>query len=88
MIPDRYTKLLTLIAPWLFLVLWCGGFTVAKIGFGGAEPFTLLSIRYGAVVVILLPFYFWMRPSLPATRSEWLHVAWVGNTFPRAMRLI
>ena len=51
---------------------------MAKIGFGGAEPFTLLSIRYGAVVVILLPFYFWMRPSLPATRSEWLHVAWVG----------
>jgi len=73
-----HTALLTLMAPWLFLVLWCGGFTVAKIGFTGAEPFTLLSIRYGAVVLLLLPFYFARRPKLPATRNEWFHVAWVG----------
>ena len=72
------SALLTLTAPWLFLLLWCGGFTVAKIGFTGAEPFTLLSIRYGAVLLLLLPFYFVLRPKLPATRNEWLHVAWVG----------
>lgn len=51
---------------------------MAKIGFTGAEPFTLLSIRYGAVLLLLLPFYFALRPKLPATRNEWLHVAWVG----------
>jgi len=70
--------LLALTAPWLFLMLWCGGFTVAKIGFTGAEPFTLLSIRYGAVLLLLLPFYIVLRPMLPTTRNEWLHVAWVG----------
>ncbi len=69
---------LTRIAPWLFLVLWCGGFTVAKIGFTGADPFTLLTIRYGAVVLLLLPFYFFIRPALPAKPMDWLHVAWVG----------
>jgi len=72
------TSTLTKIAPWLFLALWCGGFTVAKIGFTGAEPFTLLSIRYGAVVLLLLPFFFYLRPKLPSTLNEWLHVAWVG----------
>jgi len=65
-------------APWIFLILWCGGFTVAKIGFTGAEPFTLLTIRYGAVVLLLLPFWFYLRPALPATLSEWMHLAWVG----------
>lgn len=72
------TELITLAAPWLFLLLWCGGFTVAKIGFTGAEPFTLLSIRYGAVLLLILPVYFVRRPDLPATRKQWLHVAWVG----------
>jgi len=51
---------------------------VAKIGFTGAEPFTLLSIRYGAVVLLLLPFYFYLKPDLPKSVSGWLHVAWVG----------
>ncbi len=69
---------ITRIAPWLFLLLWCGGFTVAKIGFTGAEPFTLLSIRYTAVVLLLLPFYVYLKPALPKNRVQWLHVAWVG----------
>jgi len=51
---------------------------VAKIGFTGAEPFTLLSIRYGAVVLLLLPFYFYLKPALPKSLSGWLHIAWVG----------
>jgi len=65
-------------APWVFLGLWCGGFTVAKIGFTGAEPFTLLAIRYGAVVLLLLPFLVYLRPALPSRLSQWLHLAWVG----------
>jgi drug/metabolite transporter (DMT)-like permease len=75
---QTYLPLITRIAPWLFLLLWCGGFTVAKIGFTGAEPFTLLSIRYAAVVMLLLPFYFYLKPALPKSRVQWLHIAWVG----------
>jgi len=66
------------IIPWLFLALWCGGFTVAKLGFTGAEPLTLLSIRYASVVILLLPFLFVLRPKLPESKTEYLHVAWVG----------
>ena len=75
---SAYLPILTRIAPWLFLLLWCAGFTVAKVGFTGAEPFTLLSIRYASVVLLLLPFYFYLRPKLPAKPIEWAHVAWVG----------
>ena len=78
MLSTFQNRVLVLIAPWLFLLLWCGGFTVAKIGFTGAEPFTLLSIRYGAVVLLLLPFYFYLKPALPKSLSGWLHIAWVG----------
>ncbi len=78
MLSAAHQKIFVLIAPWVFLLLWCGGFTVAKIGFTGAEPFTLLSIRYGAVVLLLLPFYFYLKPALPKNLSGWLHVAWVG----------
>ncbi|MBX2839074.1 MAG: DMT family transporter [Gammaproteobacteria bacterium] len=65
-------------APWVFLLLWCGGFTVAKIGFTGAEPFTLLSVRYFSVVLCLLPCLLFVRPAFPNGLRAWLHVAWVG----------
>jgi len=73
-----HSAALTRLAPWIFLILWCGGFTVAKLGFTGAEPFPLLSLRYAAVVLILLPFYWILKPQLPRDRFEWMHVAWVG----------
>jgi len=66
------------LAPWLFLLLWCGGFTVAKIGFTGAEPFTLLSIRYCCVVALLLPILFWLKPEKPGSWRQVAHIAWVG----------
>lgn len=72
------TNTITKLVPWIFLTLWCGGFTVAKVGFNGAEPFTLLSIRYASVAILLLPFLFFLRPKLPASLTEWLHIAWVG----------
>lgn len=76
--PDSATRQITKIAPWLFLILWCGGFTVAKIGFTGAEPITLLSLRYACVVVLLLPWLYWLKPKWPASMSDFLHIAWVG----------
>ena len=66
------------LAPALFLLLWSGGFTVAKVGLAYADPLTLLSIRYGCVVLLLLPFWFVFKPTLPRTLSEWFHLACVG----------
>ncbi|MBX2883247.1 MAG: DMT family transporter [Granulosicoccus sp.] len=70
--------MLTYLAPLLFLLLWSGGFTVAKIGISYADPLTLLALRYACVVGLLIPFCIILRPRLPASRSEFLHVCFVG----------
>jgi drug/metabolite transporter (DMT)-like permease len=69
---------LTRFAPVIFLLLWSGGFTVAKIGLTGAEPMTLLSLRYGCVVLLLAPFYLILKPALPNTLKAWRDLLWVG----------
>lgn len=65
-------------APFIFLLLWSGGFAVGKIGILSTGPFTLLAMRYGLVLVVLLPLLAWFRPSLPQTRREWLNLFIVG----------
>jgi len=65
-------------APLIFLLLWSGGFTVAKIGIVDADPITLLALRYLCVVILLLPIYFYIKPELPASKNEWAHAAIVG----------
>ena len=65
-------------APVIFLLLWSGGFTVAKVGIHDADPLTLLSLRYFCVLVLLLPFVIALKPALPANRNQWLHLAAVG----------
>lgn len=65
-------------APFLFLLLWSGGFAVGKIGILYTGPFTLLALRYGLVLVVLLPLLAWFRPALPRTRRAWINLAVVG----------
>lgn len=65
-------------APVIFLLLWSGGYVVAKIALGYAEPMTLLALRYGCVLAIMLPAYFIFRPPLPRSLSDWAHLAIVG----------
>ncbi len=71
-------KLLIACAPAIFLLLWSGGFTVAKLGISDADPLTLLALRYACVLVILLPFFLYVRPALPRTRAQWFHLCFVG----------
>lgn len=66
------------LAPALFLLLWSGGFTVAKVGLSYADPLTLLAIRYGCVVVLLFPLCLIYKPALPRGQSQWLHLIFVG----------
>ena len=67
-----------ILAPFIFLCLWSGGYTVAKIGLIHAEPMTLLALRYFLVVAIMAVFFVVLRPALPKTPAEWLHLAMVG----------
>ncbi|MGE0237996.1 MAG: DMT family transporter, partial [Parvibaculaceae bacterium] len=66
------------LAPAIFLVLWSGGFSVAKLGIRHAEPLTFLALRYVLVLIILAPFAIAMRPRWPRTAREWFHIAMVG----------
>lgn len=70
--------MLVRLAPAVFLLLWSGGFTVAKIGIADADTITLLSLRYACVVILLLPLCLHFRPALPRSLAEWLHLAFVG----------
>jgi drug/metabolite transporter (DMT)-like permease len=67
-----------LAAPVIFLLLWSGGFSVAKLGLKHAEPMSFLALRYASVLVILAPFYLALRPPLPKQPMQWLHLFVVG----------
>jgi drug/metabolite transporter (DMT)-like permease len=65
-------------APAIFLVLWSGGFSVAKLGLQYSEPLTFLALRYAVVLAVLAPLLVIMRPALPRRAAEWGHTAMVG----------
>lgn len=58
-----------LLAPAIFLMLWSGGYAIAKIALRHVEPMTLLSLRFGAALIIVLPLVLVLRPPLPARRD-------------------
>lgn len=73
-----HMRLLIVCAPGIFLLLWSGGFTVAKIGISDADPLTLLALRYACVVALLLPFCLIYKPPMPTTRRQWFDLVLVG----------
>jgi drug/metabolite transporter (DMT)-like permease len=69
---------LVLFAPAIFLLLWSGGYAVAKIALQHVDPFTLLSLRYGAALAILLPLFLILRPPVPQRSAQLGHIMVVG----------
>lgn len=67
-----------LAAPVIFLLLWSGGFSVAKLGISHAEPLSFLSLRYACVCALLAPLVIILRPPLPQKKMDWVHLAIVG----------
>lgn len=66
------------VAPVVFLLLWSGGFSFAKLGILYAEPMTFLVLRYAVVLALLLPMLLALRVAMPARPRDWLHIAFVG----------
>jgi drug/metabolite transporter (DMT)-like permease len=64
--------------PALFVVLWSTGFIGARLGLPHAEPLTFLTLRYVAVLALMLPLALVLRASWPASRAEVLHIAIAG----------
>lgn len=77
-IAQKSVRLIIACAPGTFLLLWSGGFTVAKIGISDADPLTLLALRYGCVVLLLLPLYLIYKPPIPANSRQWFDLMLVG----------
>ena len=67
-----------LLAPVLFLILWSGGYVVAKVALQYAPPMATLAIRYACVVVIMGLLFAVIRPKLPTRKIDWLHLSIVG----------
>ncbi len=65
-------------APGIFLVMWSTGYVAAKFGLGYIEPLTFLALRFACVVVIMAALFLVLRPPLPRSREEWMHLAIVG----------
>jgi drug/metabolite transporter (DMT)-like permease len=76
--PAAGRPLWLLLAPAIFLILWSGGFSIAKLGIRHAEPLTFLALRYAIVLIVLVPFALIMKPRWPRRLAEWLHIAFVG----------
>ncbi|WP_119389619.1 DMT family transporter [Taklimakanibacter lacteus] len=76
--PASGRPLWLLLAPAIFLVLWSGGFSIAKLGIRHAEPLTFLALRYAVVLVVLAPLALILKPDWPRRLSQWFHIAFVG----------
>lgn len=68
---------MTRVAPSLFVVLWSTGFIGAKYGLPYAEPFTFLTVRMFAGVVLFAVIVVVSRPAWPSGRLL-LHSAVTG----------
>lgn len=65
-------------APAIFLAMWSTGYVAAKFGLGYIEPMTFLTLRFAFVVAIMAALFVILRPPLPRSGEEWLHLAIVG----------
>ena len=64
--------------PLLFVVLWSTGFIGAKLGLPDCEPLTLLSLRYGAVLLLMGAVALATRAPWPRTPRACAHIAVSG----------
>jgi drug/metabolite transporter (DMT)-like permease len=65
-------------APFIFVMFWSGGYTFAKLGLAYIEPMTMLAVRYGIAVCVLLPFVLWFSKPWPASVRHWAVLAITG----------
>ena len=65
-------------APFIFVLFWSGGYTFAKLGLAYIEPMTLLTLRYGIAVCLLLPFILWFTKPWPASVRHWVVLVITG----------
>lgn len=61
----------------VFILIWSTGFIIARYGMPYSEPMTFLAIRFGAVVLCMLPIVLWLKAPWPRGRQI-AHIAVAG----------
>jgi len=83
-------QLVSRFAPAIFVFLWSSGFVGAKFLLPHAEPFTLLTVRFGLTASILLAIAFATKSPMKMSKSQhlragyisiFLHFAYTGGIF-------
>jgi drug/metabolite transporter (DMT)-like permease len=64
--------------PGVFVLLWSTGFIGAKLGLPYAEPMTFLALRFGVLVLLLLPVALLWRLPWPRPWSQVGHICVSG----------
>jgi drug/metabolite transporter (DMT)-like permease len=75
--PQSVEQFAIFAAPGVFVLLWASGFIGAKLGLGYAEPLTFLSLRMGAVLMLLAAVIAATRPKWPGPAGI-MHSALTG----------
>ncbi len=66
------------VAPVIFVILWAGGYSFAKLGLPHIEPLWMLTIRYAAATAILLVLLLFWRVGWPRGWRHWGALALSG----------
>jgi drug/metabolite transporter (DMT)-like permease len=72
------TRAAGIAVPALFVLLWSTGFIGARLGMPHAGPLTFLSLRYLAVLAVMLPLALLLHVRWPATLRDARHIAVAG----------
>lgn len=66
------------VLPFFFVVLWSTGFIGAKFGLPYVEPLTFLTLRFTAVLALMLLLAALLRAPWPAAPAQWFHIGVSG----------
>ena len=58
------------LVPYVFVALWCAGFSFIKVGLVHAEPMTYLALRHGLCLLVFASLAVAIRPTLPASAGH------------------
>lgn len=61
----------------VFVLVWSTGFIVARYGMPYTDPMTFLTMRFGGVLLIMVPLAMWWKVKWPSTQQT-LHIAIAG----------
>ncbi len=76
--PRTVSRLMPVVVPGLFVLIWSTGFVVARLVAPHVEPFTFLTLRFGAAALFMAAVGAALGSRWPATGAGWARAAVSG----------